>query len=126
MPQSGSITDSNAISSKRADTSNYVVYPKNSSRHGQTKELGQFLQIVVIGVKDLHSHGSDLGVAVYSVPLVADAAQKVMADPRTYDITDKLDVPDLLGSTIPIASECSIKIAQSNSNGLVTDLHTHF
>ncbi|KAL8996024.1 MAG: hypothetical protein Q9169_004371 [Polycauliona sp. 2 TL-2023] len=104
MPQPGPITDKNAITSKRADTSNYVVYPKNRKDHDQTTALGQLLQSVVLDSNDLIVHGSVLGVAFWSVPLTCDAAQKVADDPNvgalvkadecTEDCADPTDSSD--------------------------------
>lgn len=80
MPQVGSKTDSELPISKRDDTSNYVVYAKNSTNKDQTTAITNLLKDLVSDEKNMSVHGSDLGVAFWGVLLTSDDAKKVEAD----------------------------------------------
>lgn len=80
MPQARSVADDGPSISKRDDTSNYVVYSKDSTNKDQATAISNLLKDVVSDPKSISAHGSDLGVAFWSAPLTPDNAKKVGAD----------------------------------------------
>ncbi|KAL8853327.1 MAG: hypothetical protein Q9221_001803 [Calogaya cf. arnoldii] len=103
MPQQGSSTDGKPATSKRADTSNYVIYAKDSTNKDQTTAIGDLLKGVVSDSKNISVHESDLGVAFWGVPLTSDAAKKAGADSNVGAVVQACadDCPDPTGSDDP-------------------------
>ena len=80
MPQAGSTAGNDLSISKRHETRNYVVYPKNPTNEAQTTAIGTLLESVVSDPKHLSVHGGDLGVSFWSAVLTSDDAELVSAD----------------------------------------------
>lgn len=87
MPQAGSNADGDLSFDKRDDKSYYVVYGKNTSvsNPDQVMALWTYLRAVASKVSnetDLVGHGTDIGVAFWSLPLTDDYAEIVAAYPN--------------------------------------------
>ncbi|KAL8646758.1 MAG: hypothetical protein Q9226_006726 [Calogaya cf. arnoldii] len=125
MPQQGSSTDGKPVISKRADTSNYVIYAKDSTNKGQTTAIGDLLKGVVSDSEEISVHESDLGVAFWGVPLTPDAAKKVGA--LVQACAD--DFPDPTGSDDPNDDNATLGASGSpttkRSSGNIVDGRTH-
>lgn len=84
MPRWGPILDEpNGLSEQASDPDNYVVFAKNSTDKDQTTAIGKLLESVVSDPKNISVHGSShVGVSFWAVPLTAEDAEKVRADPN--------------------------------------------
>jgi len=82
MPQAGSTTDDGLSIGTREDRSYYVIYSKDSTNKDRETAISKPLGDVASDPKSVSAHGSDLGVAFWSVSLTPDQAKKVEADPN--------------------------------------------
>jgi len=80
MPHDGSSIDDALGLHKRDATSDYVVYPKDTTNKDQATAIGNLLKGVVSDAKNISVHDTNKGVFFWGAPLTSANAQKVGAD----------------------------------------------
>ena len=80
MPHDGSSIDDVLGLHKRDATSNYVVYPKDTTNKDQATAIGNLLKSVVSDPTTISVHDTNKGVFFWGAPLTSANAQKVGAD----------------------------------------------
>ncbi|KAI4195353.1 MAG: hypothetical protein LQ350_007250 [Teloschistes chrysophthalmus] len=91
LPPKDSLSDPSPTS-KRDDTANYAVFPKDNTNKDQATAINNLLKTLVANEKDIYRSGSEKRTSFIAAPLTAENAKKVEDDPNVSNIVKKLDV----------------------------------